>query len=167
MSLMTRPIVVLLLVAEAASCVDIDGGAVEASWIVGAEDGRAIRDCECADPAIKGVRFSLVGRAPDAVKGTRPCEGRAACEFSCQRHGGATPFDIPPGEYAISLTPLNGSGDDLTMTATTGKTVSRVTTIVRDVVEGQVTQLPAILLVVPTCAASCSGMNERKVCESP
>ena len=75
-------IVFLTLLSAAVSCVSIDGGAVEASWVVRTDDGRAITDCQCSDPRIASVRFELEG-ASGAVKGALPCQGRTSCEFSC------------------------------------------------------------------------------------
>src|SRR5437773_534060 len=96
-------IVFLTLAAAAVSCVPIDGGSVEASWVLRTGDGQAITQCECSDPQIASVRLTLAGVSGD-VKGSSPCKDRTACQFSCQRHTGATPFDIPPGFYLISLT---------------------------------------------------------------
>jgi hypothetical protein len=143
--------------------VSIDGGAVEASWVVRTDDGRAITDCGCSDPQITSVRLRLEG-ASGAVKGALPCEDRGACQFSCQRHTGATPFDIPPGFYLISLVPVDAAGQDLTMLAP-GTQVQTPAPILREVVQGQPTQLDALALV-GKCAASCSA-NQNRVCDTP
>src|SRR6266850_103355 len=101
------PIVALGLLAGSCmggcvgGCVQINGGAVEVSWVVHA-NGRAITDCSCAvaptadvgAPPIAGVRIEIVGQH-GAIDGARPCAGRAQCQFACQRQTGATPFDIP------------------------------------------------------------------------
>ena len=156
-------IVFLTLACAAVSCVSIDGGAVEASWVVRTEDGRAITDCQCSDPQIANVRFELVG-ALGAVEGALPCQGRSSCQFSCQRHTGATPFDIPPGFYLISLVPVDAAGQDLTMLAA-GSRVQTPAPILREVVQGQPTQLDALALV-GKCASSCS-LNRNRVCDTP
>ncbi len=137
------------------SCVSVDGGAVEASWVVRSEDGRAITDCSCADPAIAFVRIALVGDSA-AVKGAEPCQGRTQCEFTCGRHTGVTPFDIPPGAYLISLTSVDAMGQPL-------PAVQGPAPVLREVVKGQPTQLDAFQLVA-RCAADCAGGNEGKVC---
>ncbi len=103
-------IVALLLALVATGCVSIDGGAVEASWDVHASDGRGIADCSCTCPEVAKVRFSVV----PAAGGADLCAGRAACQFSCQAKHGATPFDIPPGDYSLSLVPVGADGQDLT-----------------------------------------------------
>ena len=136
---------------------------MEASWVVRTEDGRAITDCSCSDPLIAGVRLQLVGTS-DQVKGALPCQGRTSCEFSCQRHTGATPFDIPPGFYLISLVPVDATGQDLTALQPP-RQVRTPAPVLREVVKGQPTQLDA-LSIVGKCAPSCSG-NENRVCASP
>lgn len=156
-------IVFLTMAAAAVSCVPIDGGAVEASWVVRTDDGRAITDCQCSDPQIASVRLKLVG-ASGGVKGNVPCQDRGSCQFSCQRHTGATPFDIPPGFYLISLVPVDASGQDLTALAPP-RQVQTPAPVLREVVKGQPTQLDA-LAIVGKCASSCSG-NQNRVCDSP
>jgi hypothetical protein len=156
-------IVFLALAAAAVSCVSIDGGAVEASWVVRTDDGRAITDCQCSDPQIAGVRLQLVG-ASGTVKGTLPCQDRSTCQFSCQRHTGTTPFDIPPGFYLISLVPVDAAGQDL-VTMAGAQQVQTPAPILREVVKGQPTQLDA-LAIVGKCASSCS-VNQNRVCDLP
>jgi hypothetical protein len=153
------------LAGAALSCVSIDGGAVEAQWVVRSDDGRAITDCSCADPAIAAVRFTLVGDS-GAVKGAEPCKGRAQCQFACGRQSGATPFDIPPGSYLISLTPVDATGQDLTVAAPGHPKVLGPAPVLREVVRGQPTQLDAFQLVAK-CAATCAGADENKVCNRP
>lgn len=97
-----------------AGCVKVDGGAFEAVWVLFDDQGRAISDCGCSDPPIASVAFEIVGTGRNgSVAGDKPCEGRSACVFSCQRQTGATPFDIPPGEYAFSLMALDKTGRPL------------------------------------------------------
>jgi hypothetical protein len=155
-------IVFLTMAAAAVSCVPIEGGAVEASWVVRTDDGRAITDCQCSDPPIAHVRLHLVG-ASGAVKGALPCQDRGSCEFSCQRHTGATPFDIPPGFYLISLVPVDAAGQELSMPA--ANQIQTPAPILREVVKGQPTQLDA-LAIVGKCASSCS-VNQNRVCDTP
>jgi hypothetical protein len=152
-------IVFLALASAAVSCVSIDGGAVEASWVVRSDDGRAITDCDCSAPEVARVRLALVGAGADNM-GARPCQGRVACEFPCARHTGATPFDIPPGMYLMSLTPVDASGQDLGVGAPKVETPAPV---LREVVRAQPTQLDAFSIVA-MCAPSCSGSNKGKVC---
>jgi hypothetical protein len=154
---MFRLLPILLLFA---GCVSIDGGAVEISWVVRTADGRAINDCGCTCPSIAKMRLKL---APVAG-GTDPCANRDVCEFSCSRQSGATPFDIPPGTYSISLVPIGAEGevlpdgDGLSCSAK-----SNVPPTLRVVDRGRVTQIDAILIQAG-CAESCGGVDSTKVC---
>src|SRR5687768_16517711 len=94
---------VCLATFAVSSCVDINGGAIEASWVLRTSDGRAISDCTCADPAIASVRFVALRVVGDGSVGDDACATHPGCVFSCHSQRGATPFDIPPGRYAISL----------------------------------------------------------------
>jgi hypothetical protein len=145
----------------AGACVRIDGGAVEISWVVRSADGRAITDCGCTDPEISRVRLVLRGMG-GAIDGATPCDGRAQCEFACQRQTGTTPFDIretQPGEmYEISVVALDSSGGELPQVLTPAP-------ILRTVTRGQPTEVEAFLLVAQ-CSEAC-GMNSSGVCTRP
>jgi hypothetical protein len=153
-------ILFLTVAAAAVSCVRIDGGAVEASWVVRTHEGGAITDCGCSDPFIASVRLDLVGAMGD-VKGATPCRGRSACDFSCQRHTGATPFDIPSGFYFMKVVAVDAAGQDLSTEAADAK-VQAPAAVLRQVVDGQPTQLDAFAIVAG-CAPSCSA-NASRVC---
>lgn len=160
-------IVALLLALAATGCVSIDGGAVEASWDVHAPDGRGIADCSCTCPGVATVRFSVV---PEAG-GADLCAGRAACQFPCQAKHGATPFDIPAGDYELSLVPVGADGRDLTgaVSQAGGGTCSAhsgVNPIARTIGKGQLTQLNAVLIEAD-CAPVCGGSDSTKVCTQP
>jgi hypothetical protein len=162
---MPRPFAVValavLLEGAAGSCVQINGGAVEVSWVVHA-NGRAITDCTCSDPEIASVRIEVVGHG-GAIEGTTPCAGRPQCVFSCQRQTGATPFDIPETHgdelYAISVVAVGPNGEDL-------PGVTPPAPILRTVVNGQPTEVEAFLLEAG-CATACEGMNKSGVCARP
>jgi hypothetical protein len=149
-------------VALFSGCVDVDGGAVEVSWVVHA-NGRAITDCGCADPIISKVRIHLEGRG-GAIEGTTPCADRAQCEFSCQRQTGATPFDIRPTRpdeaYAVSVIAVGPDGEDL-------PGVIAPAPILRTVMKGQPTELGAFLLEAAGCNSQCESMNKTGVCARP
>jgi hypothetical protein len=153
-------ITLIALLFSALGCVSIDGGAVEASWVVVTHDGRGIADCGCTCPPIAKIRLKLepIGGGGD------PCVGRTACQFACNLQSGATRFDIPPGSYAISLVPVGQDGNDITNgevgTCSAGGGVDPV---VRDVIKGRVTQLDA-MVVLADCAADCGGLDSTKVC---
>jgi len=159
-------IVASVLALAAAGCVSIDGGAVEASWDVHA-NGRSIADCSCTCPEIAKVRFSVVPKAG----GDDLCAGRAACQFPCRAKHGATPFDIPAGDYELALVPMGTDGQDLTGTVTQVGTMtcsaqSGVDPILRTVGKGQLTQLNAVVIEAD-CAPVCGGADSTKVCTKP
>jgi len=153
-------ILFLAAASSVVSCVPIDGGAVEASWLVVGRDGHAIARCLCSDPQIDRVMMKLVGVSAE-VSGTEPCRDRSTCQFSCERRTGATPFDIPPGEYLMSLVAVDAAGQDL---GTGDKRVETPAPVLRSVVRGQPTQLDALALIAG-CAPSCV-QNNNSVCDS-
>lgn len=158
------------LVVSLVACVDVDGGAVEASWVVRTEDGRAIGGCGCADPSIDRVRFRVlrVGTGGDGATGEDACAVLGAkCEFSCDRNTGATPFRVAPGRYLVSLVPIDAQGQDLTLpSAERTRTVGVPAPVLRDVRTGQASQLETFLIVAG-CAPACSAANNNRVCERP
>jgi hypothetical protein len=151
----------LFLEGVAGSCVQINGGAVEVSWVVHA-NGRAITDCTCSDPEIASVRIDIVGHG-GAIDKTTPCAGQPQCVFPCQRQTGATQFNIPETHgdelYAISVVAVDKYGADLPQVTTPAP-------ILRTVVNGQPTEVEAFLLEAD-CAAACEDMNKSGVCARP
>lgn len=148
--------VVGIIALPAAGCVDISGGAVEVSWAVFSRDGRAINDCSCADPAIGYVRLQLVS---ETDPGNQPCAGNGACRFACGRKTGATPFFIAPGQYLMSVVPLDADGNDLATTFIPGNAVPSVQTPAAEsgtVVRGQPTELEAFMLEAD-CRSTCNA----------
>jgi len=149
-------VAIIALLFTTLACTPIDGGAVEASWVVVTPDGRLISDCGCTCPPVAKVRLQLL----PVGGGADPCAGRSACSFSCNLQSGATHFDITPGPYSISLVPMGADGADLTGYAGTCGAPVGVDAIERDVSKGQVTQLPAMVVQ----AAECGGTNNLSVC---
>jgi len=90
-----KPTTALLLSLSflSAACVEIDGGAVEISWVIRSETGSAITDCGCASPSIATVRLKLTG-VGGTIEDYQPCAGNAHCDFPCGRQTGSTPFNI-------------------------------------------------------------------------
>jgi len=154
-------ITLIVLLFSSLGCVSIDGGAVEASWMVETYgDGRGIADCGCACPPIAKIRLKLEPTSGDSD----PCAGRTTCEFWCNLKSGATRFDIPPGSYAISLVPVGEDGNEIANgDPQTCGAHSGVDPRVRDVVRGRVTELNATLISA-TCAADCGGSDTNRVC---
>ena len=153
-------ITLIAFLFSALGCVSIDGGAVEASWVVETYgDGRGIADCGCACPPIAKMRLKLEPMSG----GSDPCEGRSTCEFSCNLKTGATRFDIPPGSYAISLVPVGEDGNDIANGSAQTCGAHGVAPEVRDVLKGRVTELNA-MLIEATCTAACGGSDSNRVC---
>lgn len=150
-----------LIGLSVSGCVQIDGGAVEVSWVVHA-NGRMITDCSCSDPLISRVRIQLEGMG-GGIQGDTPCANRAQCEFSCQRQTGATPFDIQPTQgdeiYAVSVIAMGADGQDLPLPMMPAP-------ILRTVTRGQPTEVGAFLLEAG-CNGDCERMNKSGVCARP
>lgn len=144
-------------------CVEINGGAIEVSWLVRSTVGSPITDCSCADPPIALVRLDVVGKG-GRLEGATPCAGQARCDFPCQRRTGSTAFDIEPTEgaerYEISVVAVGFDGQEISK-----QIVMTPAPILREVVRGQPTQLEALGLVAP-CHAECV-MNGSGVCTRP
>lgn len=151
----------IALLFSALGCVPIDGGSVEASWIVVTHDGRGIADCGCTCPTVANVRLQLL----PITGGEDPCAGKSTCQFSCNSQTGATRFDIPPGTYAISIVPVGVDGNDITNgEAGTCSAMPAVASVVRQVINGRVTQLDA-MIIRADCAPRCSGSDNTKICK--
>jgi hypothetical protein len=151
----------LCLVCLLTACVEINGGAVEISWVVRSRAGSAITDCGCASPPIATVRLRLVGVGGDAA-GRLPCEDNAQCDFPCSRQTGSTPFNIPETHgaerYEVSVKAVDANGTPL-------DTIMTPAPILREVVRGQPTEVESMQLVAD-CAMECQ-MNNSGVCARP
>jgi hypothetical protein len=133
-----------LLVLALQSCVDVNGGAVELSWAIRRENGTP---GSCAEAGV--ARIQLCARQegqPDA-----PCA--PVDEWPCETYRGTTRFDIPPGRYAFSIVPICRSG------AESPHPNTRVPApIVRDITEGDVAELDALLIVAGDANLVCASL---------
>jgi hypothetical protein len=153
-------VTLIALLFSALGCKHVDGGAVEASWVMVTSYGQGISDCACTCPSIAKIRMELLPKEG----GGDACAGRGACEFSCNQHTGATQFDIPPGTYQVKLVPVGPDGADVTAGEAGGcRAEARAFTKLYEVVTGRVTQLDALQLVAG-CAAECGGDDNTRVC---
>jgi len=157
-----RPAVAfLVLTCLLATCVEIDGGAVEISWVIRSDSGSAITDCGCASPAIAKVRLVLRGDR-GAIQDATPCAGQAQCDFPCARQTGSTAFNIQETHgaerYEVSVVAIGVDGSELAQ-------VMAPAPILREVVRGQPTEVESMQLVAK-CAAECQ-MNSSGVCARP
>jgi hypothetical protein len=153
----------LALAPAGGGCVQVDGGAIEASWVLRTFDGRAISDCGCASPEIARVRFVARPVGADEAQGEDVCAGRTGCEFSCRSQRGATPFFVPAGRYAVSFAALDAQGTPLPAGTPEAAGVRVPAPILREVVHGRPTQLDAVAIETG-CAQSCNGDFSNKVC---
>jgi hypothetical protein len=157
-----KPTTALLpLLCLLTTCVEINGGAVEVSWVIRSEMGSAITDCGCASPTIAIVHLELLGKG-GAVDGDQPCAGNAQCDFPCARQTGSTPFNIRETHgterYLVSIKAVGVNGIPL-------DGVTAPAPILREVIRGQPTEVESMQLVA-NCAAECQ-MNSSGVCASP
>jgi hypothetical protein len=156
-------ILALATPVAAGGCVQIDGGAIEASWVLRTFDGRAISGCGCANPAIARVRFVVQKVEDGETPGEDVCAGQPGCEFPCRSQRGATPFFVPTDRYAISFAPLDLAGTALGAGVPGSGGVRVPAPILREVVHGRPTQLDAVAIETG-CAQSCNGDLSNKVC---
>ncbi|HEY5447976.1 MAG TPA: hypothetical protein VIQ54_04465 [Polyangia bacterium] len=158
-----KPTTALLLSLSflSAACVEIDGGAVEISWVIRSETGSAITDCGCASPSIATVRLKLTG-VGGTIEDYQPCAGNAHCDFPCGRQTGSTPFNIKETHgderYQVSIAAVGTDGTELLQVMTPAP-------ILREVARGQPTEVESMQLVA-LCATECQ-MNSSGVCARP
>ena len=125
------------------ACVAIDGGAVELEWTVRTEDALPT-SCQMEDI---GTVALCVQDCDQIVAGA--CSGAEICpyaSFPCDRLHGATGFTIPAGRKALRITAtcLDGRAVDARYPEP----------VVRDVSDGNVTELNALLIAVPAIGGS-------------
>jgi hypothetical protein len=161
-----KPIAALLflslsLACLSGACVEIDGGAVEISWVIRSDTGSAITDCGCASPSIATVRLRLTG-VGGTIEDYQPCAGNAQCDFPCARQTGSTAFNIKETRgderYQVSVAAVGTDGAELLQVMTPAP-------ILREVVRGQPTEVESMQLVA-LCAPECL-MNSSGVCTRP
>lgn len=138
-----------------AACVPVDGGAVELAWSVRDSSGRSAA-CERTStaPAFNDAlgEVSLCARAC-TVMVDGACVGDETCPietWDCDRGRGTTRFEVTAGrkELWIRVTCRDGSAANVVLPEA----------IVRDIADGEVTQLNAILITVPATTAACSSI---------
>jgi hypothetical protein len=121
-------------------CVGIDGGAVEARWVLRNARGIAV-SCTDNSARISTIAFQLTPSEPDA---SDPCAEDPRCRFACVRGVGTTPFIVPAGSYRVSLIPLDDEGQDLDPSMG----VITPAPITRQVRLGELTNLNVNLIIV-------------------
>src|SRR5262245_42071146 len=145
--------VFLFLACLLTACVEINGGAVDISWVIRSREGSAITDWGCASHSVANVRPILGGRGVPGspINGATPCAGQAQCDFACSRQTGSTAFNIQETSgaerYEVSVVALGTDGSELS-------TVMTPAPILREVVRGQPTEVESMQLVAD-CAMEC------------
>ena len=122
------------------ACVDVNGGAVELSWSLRTATGM---ETTCQTAGITQV--ALCVRQCDMTT----CTGPAICPaatWECDRLRGATLFDIAPGRTELTIRADCSGG---------AANVVLPPPLVRDIVTGDVTQLNALLITVPSTGGAC------------
>ena len=152
-----------LLSEAAGSCVQIDGGAVEVSWVVHA-NGRAITDCTCSNPEIASVRIDIVGTRRQHRGHARPAPGRpSVCSPAsvrrARRHS-TSPRRTATRLYPIPVVAVDKDGADL---PDSGR---RWPPSREPSCGGQPTEVEAFLLEAG-CATGVRDVNKTGVCARP
>jgi hypothetical protein len=142
----------LSLGLAAGGCVSVNGGAVELAWTLRTRDGRPVSGNACADQRIAEVQLCI--QPCDDANGI--CSGETVCPFAafpCDRGRGSTDFALAPGRKKlwITVTCTNGGVPDVTLPEP----------VLRDVTTGDVTELNALLISVPSSptAPACGQGN--------
>jgi hypothetical protein len=133
-----------------AGCVAISGGAVELAWTVRTEDARPT-DCETQGIAsislcMQDCDDSATGPSSEAGD----CTGATMCpfvSFGCTRLRGTTDFDVTPGKKRLWITVACSDG--------TPAAAEVPEAVLRDVTRGDVTELNALLISVPSDKLAC------------
>jgi hypothetical protein len=139
----------LVLLAESAACISIDGGAIEVGWEIRAADPNlADRNLDCEQSRLGSIRLLLSDPAqPDRDPCLNSsCDHGDCCRFSCEApdRTAITDFVFAEGAYLISVTGVDLGGKVLG----TADGVSGPAPVLRSVVEGQVTDLGVNLLLI-------------------
>lgn len=152
-------LVMTLGIGGAASCVDVEGGAIELSWTLRTFGGDVIdsdREEACRRARIERVRVCWrrvagpdAGGGPEAG-GDRTCRAARSRTFSCEADRGVTQFEVPPGENSIWIEPLCAGGEP-----PAEGTYDVPAPIVRAVRGGEVVALSTLLIVATDGDRNC------------
>lgn len=161
----------LLLAALGPGCLTIDGGAIELSWVTYCASGKkpgSSASCSCTEKAASLATVQLVLTALSDAGAGDVCAGRDSCRFEARRQSGNTGFFVPPGDYELTLLPLDSSGQVLGGPAcvpdgSEGTCWQTPAPVRRSVKTGEVVSLGSFLIAIPDCpvTALCSA---REAC---
>jgi hypothetical protein len=145
------------------ACLQIDGGSIELSWVTYCAGGHppssGSSSCSCKERAAALASVQLVLNPLGDGGGGDFCAGRSGCRFAAGHQSGNTAFFVPPGDYDISLLPLDASGAPLggpgcipgTDDAGTPPCWQSPAPLRRTVLKGEVVSLGSFLFSVPDC----------------
>lgn len=142
-------LVLMLSGVPLAACVPVDGGAVELSWSVRSSLGTSAA-CVRTGTVIDTIgTVSLCARSCTVIL-DGACVGDVTCPIDtwpCERGKGTTRFEVTAGrkELWIQVGCLDGQAADVLVPEP----------IVRDIADGEVTQLNAVLITVPADKGAC------------
>ncbi len=138
-----------ILGLTSAACVQVDGGAVEFSWLIRDFDGSAAgcnlksdANNSALDDDIAEVRICWEA-APDGSDLAQVCSAGFSDAFPCGEFHGVTGFEIEQGRTAIWVEPVCDSGQ-----SPPADRFEVPAPIVRDIDDGAVATLNALLIVV-------------------
>ena len=134
--------------AFGSGCVAVNGGAIELAWTV-RTTAADTADCDTQKIATVGLYV-----APCDDGGLEGCAGPDAPAspfqaFSCGRGRGSTDFSIAPGRKKIWIAAFCADGSAASVTVPEP--------ILRDVAKGEVTELNALLISVPSVGQACQS----------
>jgi hypothetical protein len=132
-----NPWIAFAIAWTAVGCVEVNGGAVELSWVIRDVNGTT---CSCERAEID--RVVLYARDCSSRNADGSCVGMTGERvgmWACDDKHGITGFVIDEGRWAFSIEPVLVSGY--------AATADVPPPVIRDVVEGEPTQLDAWLIV--------------------
>ena len=149
-----------VVAAPVPGCLTIDGGAIELSWVAYCASGKKPNatgsSCSCTEraAALATVRLVLEASGDGAVGDA--CAGRTGCRFDAKRQSGNTGFFVPPGDYELTLLPLDASGQVLGRPScvpdgSAGSCWQTPAPLRRTVTTGEVVSLGSFLIAIPDC----------------
>jgi hypothetical protein len=124
-----------LLLCGAHGCTNVTGGAVELSWSLHGTDGKPV---ECVDAGVGRIRLIW------QVGSTERFDA-----WPCTDNRAVTGFEIPEGDALLSVAPecVSGQPADLDF-------YQAPAPVARTVTEGDVVELHAIVVQLPTCTGT-------------
>ena len=149
--------VALAAVLVMVGCVDVNGGAVELSWrVVEVENGML---SQCVEPTMrwKLTTMQLHGRRLSCGGDAAECDCVLPAPWDCEVGHGSTRFQFAAGDWAFEVSV--GYED-------TPPIVRVPDPIVRQITDGQVAQLGALLVLVGEGQAGMDAGMSRAACEN-